>query len=145
ALTPRTDHAKASKLDPSESPTKDIALPDAVRDAPDSNADLAKVPRLGQPLSATPPSSPRTVANTNPPDGIRQAIREERTKALLSPILVDLESPTGADRAGALPNPPSGAAPAVLSAAPAPPAAVAAAGADPNMQQHKADFFSREG
>lgn len=145
ALTPRTDPAKASKLDPFESPTKDIALPDAVRDAPDSNADLAKVPRLGQPLSAVPESGPRTGPSANAPDGIRQAIQEERTKALLSPILVELENPTAVERAGALATQPSGATSAGLSVASAPPAAPSAAGADPNIQQHKADFFSREG
>ena len=136
ALTPRGDRAKASQLDPSESPTKDIALPDAVRDAPDTNADLPKLPRSAPP--AAPQTAPGAVGASN------QSHHEERTKALSSPILVELENPLAGDRGA----PPPAQSPGAASGIPLPtalPGGAAAPAPDPNMQQHKADFFSRDG
>jgi type IV secretion system protein VirB10 len=136
ALTPRGDRAKASQLDPSDSPTKDITLPDAVRDAPDTNADLPKLPRSAPP--ATPKPAPAGVGAAN------QSLHEERAKALSSPILVELENPLAGDRGVPPPVQPPAAASGV-----APPTALPGGGAggaaDPNMQQHKADFFARDG
>lgn len=155
ALSPKSDPAKAASPTPAEAPGKDIALPDSVRDAPDNNSALHPAPRLGPPLHGgqpTPASDGNDVASGQ---ALRQSLREERAKVLSSPILVEIESPTLPDQGGQLA--PHGSAPAnVLGAAssdgtPAasgsPPSApsLAAAIADPNMQQHKSDFLSRDG
>ena len=146
ALTPRTDHAKGSSSIPSESPTKDIALPDAVRDAPDSNADLANVPRLGQPLQrGAPERASARFRNANAPDGIGKRYAKSAPKPSCPRFSSSSKARPGADGApGALPNRLLGRLPAVRSA---PPRRRCGGGgsADPNMQQHKADFLSREG
>ena len=151
ALTPKSDPAKGASPNLTDAPNKDIALPDSVRDAPENNANLHQSPRLGPPLHGEQPGP----AGAGPSEGPRQAMREERIKALSSPILVEMENPTLADQGGQpLAHGPAAAGASALaspdgvpgaSAPPAPVATLAAGMADPNMQQHKNDFLTRDG
>jgi type IV secretion system protein TrbI len=153
ALTPRSESAKAANPNRTDTSTKDITLPDNVRDAPENNSELHPAPRLGPPAKAQAPSAENSAAR----EAARQAMREERTKALASPILVELENPTSADQGAnpllahltAGPNlvaaggPPSDSMPTPTAGAGG---GLSAGGiADPNMQQHKSDFLSRDG
>jgi len=151
ALSPKSDPAKAASPNLTDAPNKDIALPDSVRDAPENNANLRQSPRLGPPLHGEQPGP----AGAGPSEGPRQAMREERIKALSSPILVEMENPTLADQGDQpLTHGPAAAGASALaspdgvpgaSAPPAPIATLAAGTADPNMQQHKNDFLTRDG
>lgn len=156
ALTPRADPAKAASPAAGDSLSKDVTLPDTVREALDNNAELRGAPRLGPPAQrneAAPAASQGDVASQQ---ALRQSIRDERAKALASPILVEIENPVIADQAGQLFTPSTGAAPASSAAAfppdgPVAPGAAAPSGTgpggivDPNMQQHKSDFLARDG
>src|SRR5213076_1661329 len=89
-------------------------------------------------------------------ESLRQSLREERAKALASPILVEIENPTIGDQMP-LPSPQGAAGLASAlgttdaagtgnpSPAAPPPMNVASAIADSNMQQHKSDFLARDG
>ena len=152
ALTPRSESAKAANPNRTDTSTKDITLPDNVRDAPENNSGLHPAPRLGPPKAQAPAGGENSAAR----EAARQAMREERAKALASPILVELENPTSADQgASALlahlsagPNPVAAGGPP-LDSMPTPAAGgggLSAGGvADPNMQQHKNDFLARDG
>ena len=153
ALSPKTDRAKAATPDLPDSPNKEIALPDSVRDAPGNNAELQKGPRL---RGTSQPAAPASGYSGASRENLRQSLREERAKALGSPILVEVENPTLGDQ-GVQPPPQGAAAMANALAA----GGVAATGTstlatsalanmgagivDPNMQQHKNDFLSRDG
>jgi type IV secretory pathway VirB10-like protein len=155
ALTPRSESAKAGNPTRSDTSTKDITLPDNVREAPENNSELHPAPRLGPPGGkAQIPNGGETSAAR---EAARQAIRDERVKALASPILVELETPTSADQGAnpvlahltSGPNPIAAGGP-LPDSMPTPAAStggsLSAGGvADPNMQQHKSDFLSRDG
>jgi type IV secretory pathway VirB10-like protein len=157
ALSPRdNDHAKANAEPSTESGQKQIQISEAVKNVPGNDAPLrqaqAPVPRLGPPVRGDgrqdPPGGSAGVATASG-DGEtrRQAAREERQKALASPILVELENPTATDQGSATSTTPSpngmpGATPAAASAQI--PGALGSS-ADPNMQQRKNDFLSHDG
>jgi type IV secretion system protein VirB10 len=153
ALTPRSDPAKAASPNVPEDSSKDIAPPDSVRDAPESKADLHQVPRLGPPARGDQAASGG--AGTTSREALRQASREERAKALSSPILVEMESPALAAQGSQTPaygngtpgvtvaTPPEGAPGVTVPGMSA--GGLSAGSADPNLQQHKTDFLTRDG
>jgi type IV secretion system protein VirB10 len=152
ALSPRGEQAKAATATLPDAPAKgNISLPDSLQNAPGNGGDLHAPPPLGPPLHG---ADPRTAAQQHagsgsgvetPRRGLRQAVLDERVKALSSPILVDLEAP-GQDPgsvAASLKPPVASAATSAEAAAPGSPASALAG--DQNFQQHKSDFLSHEG
>lgn len=157
AFTPKPEQAHATTSTLPEGTSKNVTISDTVANAPGDNADLHPPPKLGPPLhgadpTATPPAD-RSAGGSAAFGGhsLRQIAREEREKAVSSSILVDVENPT---RDQGLPGAAANAAVAIQGGAantvaakpeqPAPQLAGAGA-ADPNLQQHKADFLSRDG
>jgi type IV secretion system protein TrbI len=151
ALTPRQDRSKSPTPMLPDAPSKNVTIAEEVQNAPGNEGDRRQTPRAASAgqnghrrASGTPQSGNDLEANTR--DAIRAAAREERTRALTSPILVDVENPVLADHALA-----AGAGAAVSPGnkgddVPSPVGAgVQAAMADPNMQQHKNDFLNRDG
>jgi type IV secretion system protein TrbI len=158
AFSPQGDQAQAGTPNlPDEPQTKNVPISDTVQNAPTNPGDLHPPPKLGPPLHGAEQPDSQATAPSRPAEGgglgqpsLRQAIREEREKAFASPILVDVENPSadpGSSSLGAGVAALAGAA-SVPSAKPETAAAplVGAAGTgDPNMQQHKSDFLSRDG
>jgi type IV secretion system protein VirB10 len=166
-LSPRAvDQAKAAPAPDTVSTPKQVQIAEAVQAVPGNDAPIhqAQAPRLGPPMRADgPPSAPagpfgQGEGGVNPDLAARrQTLREQREKALASPILVELENPTAADQSGAtaLGAPAGGAASVAVQAAQmVPGSAPAPAGAlpgglggmsDPNMQQRKNDFLAHDG
>jgi type IV secretion system protein TrbI len=156
ALSPRGDRTKEPPPVLPEPQTREITLPESVEEAPTNNAELHPVPQLGPPLHNVDephPGTPNPSPAPSPENAIREGLREERTKAFSSPILVDIEAPLQAERAAQVPTSPTGApSPAPMAAATGQPTLPTAAApslanamADPNAQQHKTDFLSRDG
>jgi type IV secretion system protein TrbI len=157
AFTPKSEQAHATKSGLADGTSKNVTISETVSNAPGNNADLHPPPKLGPPLHGANPTATRpsqSVAGGGSAFGgqsVRQTIREEREKAFSSSILVDVENPT---QDQGLPAAAANAATAILGGAantgaaksdqPAPQLASAGA-ADPNLQQHKSDFLSRDG
>ena len=155
ALSPKSHEAQAATPALPEGVAKNVAIPDSVANAQGNDADLHPPPKLGPALGG---ADPEKTPSTKPGGGssfgkqaLRQLAREEREKAFSSPILADLEAPQqeqGLPAAAAAAAGLVGA--AMNSATPkaeqSPTAATGAAGGgDANLQQHKADFMSRDG
>jgi type IV secretory pathway VirB10-like protein len=157
AFAPKGDQAHAATPNlPDEPQTKNVPISDTIQNAPTSNDDLHPPPKLGPPLHGAEPTDTQNGGRNRSTGGgfgqpsVQQALRDEREKAFASPILVDVENPS-ADSV----QPTIGAGAAALASAlgsPAPkpeqtaPSLIGGAGTgDPNMQQHKSDFLSREG
>ena len=158
AFSPRSEQAHAATPSPQdEGQNKNVPIPDTVENAPGNNADLhPPAPKLGAPLHGGDLPNNEPQARTSAGAGsfnhqsLRETIREERQKAFGSSILVDLESPTQDGPGGG-----AASAAAALAAATglgnakadsAQPLPVTGAGSgDPNMQQHKSDFLTRDG
>ena len=159
AVSPRgSDQAKAAMPSLPESPAKTITIAEAVRSRPGNDAPLhppsSAPPRLGPPLhgDAADPTAGAGSSFGSPPstpiDSARQALRDERQKALGSPILVELENPVQAEQGVGSPTAAGGAAAAAATGAgpSAPlPSGLGGGSGDPNMQQRKNDFLSRDG
>jgi type IV secretory pathway VirB10-like protein len=155
AFTPKSDKAQAAASTLPDGTSKNVTISDTVANAPGNSADLHPPPKLGPPLhgadpTATPPSQ-RVGGSALGSQSVHQTIREERAKAFSSPILVDVENPT---QDQGLPAAAANAAAAILGGAantsaakPDQPAPQLAGGGtvDPNLQQHKSDFLSRDG
>jgi type IV secretion system protein VirB10 len=155
ALSPKSHDAQAATPALPEGASKNVAIPDTVANAQGNDADLHPPPKLGPPLGgADPEKTPPAKAGGGSSLG-RQAQRElarvELAKLHSSPILAELEAPqqeqglpaAAAAAAGMVGAAMNGAAPKADQ--PPVPAAGAAGGADANLQQHKADFISRDG
>ena len=156
ALSPKSHEAQAATPVLPESASKNIPIPDSVANAQGNDADLHPPPKLGPPLGGadpekTPPAKAGGGGASLGRQALRQLAREEREKAFSSPILADLEAPqqeqglpaAAAAATGLVHAAMNGATPKA-DQAPAP-VAGAAAGGDANLQQHKADFMSRDG
>lgn len=153
--------AKPVDLDPV---AKTVTIPDSVRAAPGNDSPLRNPPPppLGPPLHGRSTNLPdHGQAHPDTPAGggaqspeqlqrqaQRQALADERAKALGAPLLVALDEPTQGDAL------PTGGRPAAAIALPADqtqPSAPTAAPpslngmADPNLQQRKNDFVERAG
>ena len=153
ALTPRSESAKAANPNRTDTSTKDITLPDNVRDAPENNAELHPAPRLGPPAKAT---GLRSAENSAAREAaarrcVKSAPRRWRPRFSSSsktrPPPTRARSPLLAHlTAGPNPALPAARPPTRASPAPGAGGGLSAGGiADPNMQQHKNDFLSRDG
>jgi type IV secretion system protein VirB10 len=158
AFSPRSQQAHAATAPEGDIQTKGVPVPEALENAPGNNADLhPPPPKLGAPLHGADlpndqaQTGERGASSSFAHSSLRETIRDERQKAVGSSILVDIEG-SGADTLGG----------AAANAAAALLAGVGATGAaksdsspqlplggagtgDPNMQQHKSDFLSRDG
>ena len=156
AFTPKSEQAHATTSTLPDGTSKNVTISDTVANAPGDNADLHPSPKLGPPLhgadpTATPPADRTAGGAAFEGSSLRQTAREVRGKAISSSILVDVENPT---QDQGLPGAAVNAAVAIQGGAantlaakpdqPTPQLAGAAA-ADPNLQQHKSDFLSRDG
>jgi type IV secretion system protein VirB10 len=146
ALSPRGEQAKAATPTLPDGPAKTVSLPDTLKNAPGNDSDLHPPPQLGPPLHGAQP--PAKGGAPLAPEGhstfASSSRRDEQGKVRASPILVDLENPTQDSSpvppvAAQLPGPPAATQPAAGSSG------LSSAGGDPNLQQHKSDFLSRDG
>jgi type IV secretory pathway VirB10-like protein len=157
AFSPKDQAHAATPNLPEEPQTKNVPISDTVQNAPTSADELHPPPKLGPPLHGADQPDQQAAAHPRAAGGggfgqpsARQAIREEREKAFASPILVDVENPSAEPGsstlgAGVAALAAAAGAPATKSDSPAAPLLGGAGTGDPNMQQHKSDFLSRDG
>ena len=155
AFSPRGEHRNEAAPTLTEAPAKNVQIAEAVENAPGNDGDLHAPPRLGPPLGGSRhPAGSGAGQSAAYADGSRGPVgggaREERAKALHSAILVDLENPVQAEQpSSAMAPPASGGGTSPISGQPVAPAlappSLSGANADPNLQQHKSDFLSRDG
>ena len=155
ALSPKSHEAQAATPVLPEGTSKNIPIPDSVANAQGNDADLHPPPKLGPPLGgADPEKTPPAKTGGGSSFGkqaLRQLAREQREKAFSSPILADLEAPQQEQGLPAAATAAAGLIGAAMNGATpkanqSPTAAVGATGGgDANLQQHKADFISRDG